>query len=127
MREKLGKFGEIDLSLPESMGIWIDFTTTFGRILQRQAGGDVEADAQLARLCAAAIGACYPLGAGMPSYKGASPLKYGLSCLDRLLEHGVSTVRIYGLGAQIIGQMLEGIPTDQEVEEKTAFFAGGEG
>ncbi len=82
-----------------------------------------EDHAQLARICAGAIGICVDHLAKLPKYRASKyrAIDYGHLCLDRLLQMGITASAIYGEGSKCLSHMATKIPTEQEVDEKANF------
>lgn len=105
--------GEIDLSSPS-------LATSFEFVSLWTAESD---NARLARLCAGALGACLDHTRKLPKYRAgkSSPLDYGHTCLDRLLNEGITASVIYEEGVKALSFMAMKIPTESEVDEKANF------
>lgn len=85
-------------------------------------------NAQLARLCAGAIGVCVDHLARLPKYRPVrhSATDYGYNCLDRLLEMGVTPSVVYEQGVKCLSFMSQKIPTEKEVDERANFSSTDE-
>lgn len=110
----LKKLGAHDPVLPDSLATCLDFVSVWGATLNR---------AQLGRLCAAAIGVCVDHVAILPKYKisSADPLGYGHKIMERLLGAGVLPADIYEQGANLLLEMAQKLPTENEVEAESNF------
>ena len=110
----LSKLGQHQLVVPESMATCWDFIAIWSNDPNR---------AQLARLCAGAIGVCVDHAKVLPAYRVADgdPIAYGHTIMDRLMANGVTPGAIYELGVQCIVEMTRKIPTQQQVEETANF------
>jgi hypothetical protein len=105
--------GEINLTAPS-------LATSFEFVSLWTSESD---NAQLARLCAGALGVCLDHTRKLPKYRPgkSSPLEYGHTCLDRFLSEGITASVIYEEGVKALGFMASKIPTESEVEEKANF------
>lgn len=114
MKINISKWGgEIDLVSP-SLATCFEFVSLWTS----------ESDnAQLARLCSGALGACLDHTRKLPKYRAGSsnPREYGHKCLERLLETGVTASTIYEEGVKALSFMATKIPTEAEVDEKANF------
>lgn len=111
----LGKLGEKDTKTP-SLGAIMEFVT-----LWASHGEDASL---LARVCSGAIGLCTDHHSILPRYRPAihKPLEYGHICLDRLLDQGVTSSRIFEAGSQLLASMAGHLPQEEAVEETMGFF-----
>lgn len=84
--------------------------------------------AELARLCAGAIGVSIDHLAKLPKYNAAKhrPSSYGHICLDRMLSRGCSPSVIYQEGIKCLSVMTQQIPSQKEVDEKVNFTTAEE-
>lgn len=115
MKLNLRKLGKHDIHTPKSLATCVDFVSIWGSDPNR---------AQLGRLCAAAIAVGVDHAKILPAYKIASgdPILFGHKIMDRLLEAGVPLSEVYEMGSQVLVQMMQAIPTEEDVE-KTANFS----
>lgn len=102
-------------SRPASLAVCLEFMTIWGSA----------EDARLLRLCAAALGVYLDHLAIFPKYKPMkqTPLEYGFTLLERLLENKVAPEKIYELGSLCLMDMSKTLPSSKEVEEKEDFLA----
>ena len=79
--------------------------------------------AQLARICAGAIGAV--LAERLPRYRPSvhKPSEYGHICLNKMLENEISSSAILRTGTEILQYMSKQIPTEDDVEEEADFLS----
>ena len=110
----LGKLGQHELVLPNSMATCWDFIAIWSNNPNR---------AQLARLCAGAIGVCVDHAKVLPAYRVADgdPIAYGHTIMDRLMDAGVTPGAVYELGVKCIVEMTTKIPTEDAVEQTANF------
>lgn len=111
----LGKLGEINTITP-SLGSIMEFVT-----LWATHGGDPSI---LARVCSGTIGICTDHLSILPRYRPAihKPLEYGYLCLERLLEKGIPSSKIYEAGSQLLAQLADHLPKEEEIEDTMGFF-----
>ena len=104
----------IRLTPPKSLATCMDFVSVWSSQIPRS---------QFSRLCAGAIAVSAPSGSGLPRYDIAlgDPVAFGHGALDTLLSSGVTPSRIYTSGAQLLGIMAQGIPTEEEIESAINF------
>ena len=110
---KLGQLGSVELTKPRSLGVAFEFTSLWASDLNQ---------AQLARLCSAAI--CVSLDdPKLPIYrpeKGAL-MEFGFVSMDRLLSLGTMPNTLYRAGAHCLLMMADSLPTEDEVIEAVNF------
>ncbi len=111
----LGKLGEKDTKNP-SLGAIMEFVTLWA--------SHGEDPSLLARICAGAIGISIDHHSILPKYRPAihKPLEYGHICLDRLLEKGVTSNKIFGAGSQLLASMAGHLPQEEAIEDTMGFF-----
>ena len=114
MKVNLKNLGEHDVVLPKSLAVCLDFVSIWGSEPNR---------AQLGRLCAAAIAVGVDHSKVLPAYPVASgdPITFGFKILDRLLSAGMTPGSIYEQGSQVLVQMMQAIPKEEEVENTANF------
>jgi hypothetical protein len=114
MEINLKKIGTFESVIPKSLAICLDFVSIWGSDPNR---------AQLGRLCAAAIAVSVDHAKCLPAYpvNQGDPINFGYKIMDRLLSAGVNPGYIYEIGSDLLIQMMEKIPKEQEVEEKANF------
>jgi len=112
---KLGKLGTLDLDTP-GLATCLEFVTIWAT--------STEQPAQLARVTAGAIGVCIDHHAKLPKYRPAihKPGEYGHICLDRLLEYGITSSKIYECGSTCLLAMSKKLPVEEELEETMDFL-----
>lgn len=111
---ELGKLGKHDMVVPSSMATCWDFVAIWGGNPNR---------AQLARLCAGAIGVCVDHAKCLPAYRvvDGDPIAYGHTIMDRLMGAGLTPGDVYGMGVECLITMTKQIPTNDAVEETANF------
>ena len=114
MQLELKKLGTIEARLPKSLATCLDFVSIWGSDPSR---------AQLGRLCAATIGVCTDHAKILPAYPIATgdPIAYGHKIMDRLLGAGIAPAYIYTAGSDLLIQMIDELPKEEEVEQKANF------
>jgi hypothetical protein len=114
MQLELKKLGKVEARLPDSLATCLDFVSIWGSDPSR---------AQLGRLCAATIGVCSDHAKVLPAYPVATgdPIAYGHKIMDRLLDAGVVPAYVYTMGSELLIKMIEELPKEEEVEDKTNF------
>lgn len=110
----LKKLGKHNIVAPSSMATCWDFISIWGSDPNR---------AQLARLCAGAIGVCVDHAKCLPAYRvlDGDPIAYGHAIMDRLLSNGVLPGEVYNMGVECLIEMTKQIPTQEQVEETANF------
>jgi hypothetical protein len=113
MKIDLAKWGEHELS-PCSIAISFELVVSWTNATE-----DI---AQLARICAAAIGVTSK--SRFPRYRPSvhRPSEYGHICLERLLEAGITSTTILQEGTKILQWMSTQLPTESEVETEADFL-----
>ena len=116
MKERidLGKWKQIRTQTP-------NVATCFEFVISWTNSG--EDMAQLARICAGAIGAV--LAERLPRYRPSvhKPSEYGHICLNKMLENEISSSAILRTGTEILQYMSKQIPTEDDVEEEADFLS----
>jgi hypothetical protein len=106
-----GSLGVVRLERPRSFAAINDLVSSWGAGLSR---------AHLARVCAAAVGICYPDAPRYPVDSG-DPVAYGGRVFDFLLAKGVTPARVYEVGPALILEVSRLMPTEAEVVEAEDF------
>jgi hypothetical protein len=115
---KLGSFGDVELSRPDSMASAIDI------VFEHSAAGG---RARFARLCAAAIGvSCRSLGAPRYSVGDCDPIAYGARLQDWLITRGVSLADLMNSGTEALLFLTAELPSEEEVERREDFLSESE-
>ncbi len=111
----LGKLGNLEIT-PPGLAPCLEFVTIWATSENNPA--------ILARVSAGAIGVCIDHHAKLPKYRPAvhKPGEYGHICLDRLLEYGVPSSKIYEAGSICLVEMSTRLPQEEELEETMDFF-----
>lgn len=114
----LGKLGNKETKNP-SLGAIMELVTLWA--------SHGEDPSLLARICAGAIGVSIDHHSILPKYRPAihKPLEYGHICLDRLLEKGVTSSKIYESGTQLLASMAGHLPQEEIIEETMGFLEQG--
>lgn len=115
MKIILGKLGEVEAKIPESLATCMDFSMIWGSDLDRS---------QQSRLCASAISLCTN-HKKLPFYNemGGEPLKAGHKILDRLLEHKVPPQEIFRIGGDLLVAMSKRLDFTEEVDQTENFIS----
>lgn len=111
----LGKLAALDIDTP-GLATCLEFVTIWAT--------STGEPAQMARVTAGAIGVCIDHHAKLPKYRPAihKPGEYGHICLDRLLEYGVPSSKIYEAGTTCLLAMSKKLPQEDELEETMDFL-----
>ena len=117
----LGKLGTVRVVQPASFAVISDLCAEWNENASR---------AKLARLCAAAVGACWDRQGNTtnpPRYDvtAADPVGYGGRVLDWLHGQAVPMSTVYDVGGNLIGQLFQAIPTEVEVTAVEDFSEPG--
>ena len=113
----LGRYGIVTATQPRSFAAINDLAAEWSETSSR---------AKLARLCAAAIGMCWdrdeqPESPPRYNVAVADPIAYGGVVLDWLYAKKVPLTPVYKAGSDLILQLAEVIPSEQEVSAAEDF------